>query len=502
VGLEDRPTSTRASGVRIGQRSRAAFVVGLSAMLLAGIIVATATLGLGLRTTYGSSIDATLGAQVQRDFLADQDAEASALSNGDPSLIGGRLTEGALVDVNQQISDQSTTGATPTVSFQPASLDIERAQDPADPSLVIEVREDGTKTVMTSGGPDSSPSERTISFHADFWLRKDASGRYLIADQKIQILPASNLPAIALGVVAMLWFAIAAILVVRRRHPQATSSTAAAGLPTGIAAVVVGPPLFERVEPSTSPPPEVEVRTFGGLHVIQGGKDWAGALSGRTVTAFVWLRLLVATIRDPLARPAREELGRQASPVLDRETQLKRLRNVISQGLPELPPALRDRIVIEPQVMSFNLASCEVDAVNLLVASAEYSGRKLLSDAQAARAQRVLNASVGTFLPEFETVEDLATDHHPTCTALIGEVRDLLGAKRLELTLLLADSHLAKSRPGEAIQLLEPAFRERVGREDVRARLAAAYRSAGREADVSVLEARLPLRSEVVDKTA
>jgi len=77
---------------------------------------------------------------------------------------------------------------------------------------------------------------------------------------------------------------------------------------------------------------------------------------------------------------------------MDRETQLKHLRNVIYQGLRELPPALRDRIVVEPQTMSFKLDGCEVDAIDLLAVSTEYAGRKLLSDPQVARAQRVLDA--------------------------------------------------------------------------------------------------------------
>src|SRR5712691_8206635 len=164
-------------------------VVGLSALFLAAVIVATAVLGLGLRTTYGSGIDSQLGSELQRDFLVDQDAEASALSKGDPSLVSGRLTGNALQDVSQRIS--AASGSQPTRSFQAGSLNILKAQDPIDPTLVIEVQEDGTKTVTSSAGPDSAPTEQSIGFHGDYWMRKDASGRYLIADQKIQNLPTS-----------------------------------------------------------------------------------------------------------------------------------------------------------------------------------------------------------------------------------------------------------------------------------------------------------------------
>jgi len=91
-------------------------------------------------------------------------------------------------------------------------------------------------------------------------------------------------------------------------------------------------------------------------------------------------------------------------------------------------------------------------------------------------------------LPDFESVEDLATDHHPTCTALIRDLRELLTTKRVELAMLVADSFLATHRSDQAIMLLERAFQEQPQRMDVRTRLAAAYRSVGRDADASALE--------------
>jgi len=460
-------------------------VVGLSALFLAGVIVVTAAFGLGVRTTFGAGIGNRFGSQVQRDFLADQDAEGAALSKGDPSLISGRLTGNALQDVSQQMS---LSNAPPTVSFQAGSLTILQAQDPTDPTLVIEVQEDGTKTVTSSAGPNSAPTEQTIGFHGDFWMRKDSSGRYLIADQKVQNLPTSYLPAIGLTAVAVVWVVLAAGLVALRRRARPLPVPAATGLSVAVSTVVGVAPAYEPVEPAEGSPPEVLVRTFGRLQVHFDGKDWAAALSARSVTAFVWLRLLVAVIRDPAARPTREEIGRQASPRMDRETQLKHLRNVIYQGLRELPAALRDRIVVEPQTMSFKLDGCEVDAIDLLAVSAEYAGRRLLADPQVARAQRVLDATKGTFLPDFESVEDLATDHHPTCTALIRDLRELLTTKRVDLAMLVSESLVATHRPDQAVTLLERAFQEQPDRTDVRARLAAAYRSVGREAEASALE--------------
>jgi len=448
-------------------------VYGLSALILAGVVITTAAFGLGVRIAYGSGIDGRLGGQVERDFIGDQNAEAIALSNSDPSAISRRLTGNALEDVSQRISDQTTAGAAPNVNFQAASLTILRAPDPIDPSLLIQVREDGTETVTTSAVPNSAPSQKTISFHGDFWLRQDASGRYLIADQSIQNQPSSNLPALALMVVALVWIGLAALLV-RRRQLRAIPAPAAAGLAAVLAAVAEAPRAYEPIDAVVGPPIGVVIRTFGGLRLEQDGQDWAADLKARPVTAFIWLRLLLAAVRDPNARPSRDELGREAKPGVDRETQLKQMRNIVYK-LRELPPALRDRIRVEPQVMSFRLDGCDIDAINLLRISAESAGRSVLALSQLARVRRAIDATAGVFLPEFESVEDIATDHHPTCSDLIREQRELLAGKRLELIVWLADSYTATNHPAEAIAILEPAFTNQAARDDLRGRLTAAY---------------------------
>src|SRR5438477_6115314 len=135
--------------------------------------MAIGTFGLGVRTTYGSGIDPSLGIKVERDFLADQDAEAQAVTTADVGPLGGRLVGNALEDVAQQITDQAAKGPPPSVSFEPSSLTILRAQDQSDPSLLVKVEEDGSKTITTAGGPNSVPTQQTISFHGDFWLRPD-----------------------------------------------------------------------------------------------------------------------------------------------------------------------------------------------------------------------------------------------------------------------------------------------------------------------------------------
>ena len=464
----------------------------ISVVLLAIGIVAMVALGttlLGVPTTYGNGIDSSLGPQVARDFSADQDAEATALSNGDQSVLGGRLTDSALADVIQQISNQSGSGTPPKVSFQPASLTILRAPDPADPSLTIEVQEDGAKSVVTSNGPDAAPTEQTINFHGDFWLRNPSGSHYTIADQHIQILPSSPLPAIATVLAALLVVGLATVVVRRQRGLRSALALPPADQQAA-APALIETPLDSEGSESPRPAPQMIVATFGGLHIREAGQDWAQALISRPVTGFVWLRLLVAAVRNPASPVGRDEVARQASPGLSRDVQLKRLRNVIAKGLREMPPVLRDRILVMPESMSFRLEGCEVDAIELLTLSAATAGRHELSSIEAARVQRVLATCQGTFLPEFETIEDLATDRHPTCTELIRELRESLTNKRVDLALLLADAHLLASRLAEAITVLEPALNDRRDRKDLADRLAAAYRGAGREAEAKALEAR------------
>jgi hypothetical protein len=208
------------------------------------------------------------------------------------------------------------------------------------------------------------------------------------------------------------------------------------------------------------------------------------------VTGFVWLRLLLAAISAPSPRVGRDEVARQARPGLSRDVQLKRLRNVVGKGLREMPAALGDRILVEPEVLSFRLDGCSIDALDLLGLGAELSQGAQLRGSQVTRVQRVVQACQGTFLPEFEAIEDLATDRHPTCTGLVSELRELLVNKRVDLALLLADAHLQAGRPMQAIAVLEPALNDRSARKDLAARLAAAYRGAGRDAEAKALDAR------------
>jgi len=464
------------------RRSRLQAVVGLtlSALVLAAAMIVTFVFGLEMRTTYGQGVSPALGRQVVRDFLADQDAEAAALSKADESLIANRLTDSALIDVIAQIHNLANAGSPPTVSLQPSSITVLRAQDLNDPSLVIKVQEDGVKVLTTKPGPDSLPTQQAISIHGDFWLR-DVSGHYSIADQNIQAQPASLLSQIALLSTALIWVGLAGLLILRTRsRPRLAPVTKVeepASLPVGPAPLLTAPAEY------FVPAARVLIKTFGGLQVVEGGKDWAPSLNSRPVMGFVWRRVLVAEVLDRKSPLTRDAASREANPGYDRETPLKRLRNLLHQGLPELPDALRGRLVAEPKVLRFEMTDCRVDAIDLLDVVAEATGRSLLPSALAARAQTAVEASTGVFLPEFETVEDVATNNRPTCTNLIRDLRVQLSAKRLALAIVLADTYLDGRRPEQAIAILESVRREHPDRLDLAERLAVAYRLAGRGAE-------------------
>lgn len=415
------------------------------------------------------------------DFVADQDAEAAALSKSDESLLNNRLSDAALSDVAGQIHEAGP-GVAQTISFEASSITVLRAQDPNDPTLLIEVQEDGARSVTTSKEPNSVPTQDQVSFHGDFWLRPNGD-HYTIADQNIQNLPASYLPQVGLAALALLWVGLAWVLMRR------TQNKPVLGLKQVPASRVAPSALLEteQLEPAATaePTPKVVIRTFGGLQVIEEGKDWAPELSTRPVTSFVWRRVLLAAVEGRAL--SREELSRQAYPQFDRETQLGRLRNLIYQWRRELPKPLRGRIVAEPQVLRFNLDDCTVDAIELLKVSAESAGRGSLPLTHLTRVGRVVEASRGTLMPEFEMVEDLATDHHSTCTAMLGDLRQHLSMKRADLIVLLAKSQIASGRADQAVAYLEPARQDYPDRKDIPEYLASAYRAAGRDAEARAL---------------
>lgn len=462
---------------RVSSRTRlqTVAVVVFSAAILVAAIVLTAVFGLGVRTTYGSGIDPTLGAQVTRDFLTDQHAEAEALSRSDQSLLNNRLSDSALADLIQQIQGQASANP-PTVSFEPASITVLRSQDPNDPSLLIEVQEDGTKTVTVSGGANSAPSQRDLSFHGNFWLRRSGD-HYTIADQDIETLPTSYLPQFALVVVALVWVALAYVLY-RRTRPTAVSQ------PGGImvaAPQATAPPVeFEQVK-AAEPDARTVIRTFGGLQVLEEGHDSAPALSGRQVMAFVWRRVLLAAFEDPAASVVRQTVAGQAYPSVEREYQLGRLRTLVDQGLPRLPLPLRSRIIAEPKVLRFNLEGCRVDALDLLKRAEDWGRLEVLSPQQAATARRVIEASRGTFLPEFESVEDLVTSGRPTCTELVKNLREKLDERRALLIAVLGRTYIGGRRPDLALTLLETAIEDHPTDARLRDLLAEARRAIGRE---------------------
>jgi len=348
--------------------------------------------------------------------------------------------------------------------------------------------------VPTSNGPTSAPSQQTIAFHGDFW-RRLANGRYAVADQQFENLPSSPAPAIASVAAALLVVAILAVLVQRGRPRTATIRVAPSTSSPTVVPVTSGP--AELSEVAQSPPASgggtrarTVITTFGGLHVREDGQDYASELLARPVTGLVWLRLLVGAIRDPSDRPSRDEIAKQVYPRGGRESQLKGMRNFVARGLPQMPAPLRERILVEPEVLGFKLDGCEVDAIDLLKTADQYARQPDLGSSDATRISRLLEFSQGVFLPEYERIEEIATGGHPSSSELVRQLRDQIADKRVRLGFALAEHELRSGSAGQAIAVLQRLHAERPDRKDVALRLAAAYRAAGREADASALEAR------------
>jgi DNA-binding SARP family transcriptional activator len=281
----------------------------------------------------------------------------------------------------------------------------------------------------------------------------------------------------------------AAVLLIWRRRNQPAPVVADPGATAAVSAAMSIPVIYQP-DPEAEPPPRPKalIRTFGGLEVHHEGTNWAGGLEAQPAFAFIWARLLVAALADPHGRVTRDELAREVSPRLDPQAQLQRLDGVIDEGLAQLPPPLSACIVVEPDALSFNLIGRQIDAVDLATVAAELHGQKTISGPDVARAQQVVDASVGTFLPDFEIVEDMATSRNATCTELIRQAREWLSRQRMALILLLADSHLAADRAAEAIAVVEPAFHSQPNNTELRARLIDAYARVGRAEDAAGLE--------------
>lgn len=458
-----------------------------SGVLVVGVALAVFLLDAdlsGVRPSFGSGIDSTTGDRVVRDFMADQVAELKGKTSGDRSQLEGYLTGNALQDVTEQIANLPPAAAG-EFSVRVASLSVIQSRDPNDPSVVIEVQEAGQQTT-TAYPQNAAPTQQTVDFSADYWLR-EANGRYEITDQSIDYQPSSAGPTWAIVILALVAVAAAGVLWFRRSRQLARVGSAVqpvvAGIPPALPHTDRG--LAALVAPNSASDTLV-VKTFGGLHVLEGERDWVKDLLQRQVTGFVWVRLLAGAVRDPAVRPLRDQLAREVSPTQDRKTQLKRIRNAATQ-LRDLPGPLNATVQVDEQAFTFRLQSCEVDAVRLQQVSAAVGERESLAPAEVALVQQIFDDSAGTFLPEFEKLEDLATDHHPTSSHLVRELREMLADRRTRIGIVLADTYLATGRSLQAVSVLEPLLRENEQRRDLADRLAKAYQAVGRGAEARAL---------------
>src|SRR5205823_902999 len=152
---------------------------------------------------------------------------------------------------------------------------------------------------------------------------------------------------------------------------------------------------------TNSPGIVLGIRTLGGLQLWVEGQDLAGVVLDSPVSGFVWLRLLIEALRDPAARPVRDDLCDEVFPGLDRPTQLARLRGRM-HDIRQFPAVLAGRVKVEGALLSFDLDGCAIDAVDLIELADSCARVGALSPDLAARAESLLALTDGILLPLWE----------------------------------------------------------------------------------------------------
>ncbi len=130
------------------------------------------------------------------------------------------------------------------------------------------------------------------------------------------------------------------------------------------------------------------------------------ALLDRKVLAFLWLHLLARTLRNQDDSITRSSLADELSPGLDSSAQRSRLRGRLSELRNQLPAALGRRIKVEGERIRLDLADCVIDVRELADAVRTFAGSSgVIAADQLAQLESVIAASRGSFLPEWDGIE-------------------------------------------------------------------------------------------------
>jgi DNA-binding SARP family transcriptional activator len=254
--------------------------------------------------------------------------------------------------------------------------------------------------------------------------------------------------------------ALVALIEGRRLPPQPP-----AGLPPADRIVVAGSEL-ETLEPATTAAapsnghvPDLEIRTMGGLRITAGAEDLTSALLDRKVLAFLWLHLLARTLRKAGDTITRSSLADELSPGLDSSAQRSRLRGRLSELRNQLPASLGQRVKVEGERISLDLADCKIDLRELADAARTHGSSKgVLTPEQLAQVESVVTGAKGSFLPEWDDIELHVNSGRSGAGEVVSELRKRTDDALTALLRTLGAGYLAHGNAEAAIAPLERAL--------------------------------------------
>lgn len=453
------------------------------ALAVVAIIAAVAlwwVLNLGARLVGGVTFD-----PVKRDFLVDQQKFADANAAQDAKIADGYVTGHAHSDLAGSFLGGTLLGAGGHEDIRPTSIDVEHTTDPNDPTLDLDVHEQG---FVTFEGQSLLGGTRTDvrRFDNRYWMSQEG-GRYEIADVA-QNLSATSWSDELLGsggwwrlLLAIVAVGLASVRIVRRLpvpkpKPEPTyAPVAPAGLELRDAAAL-----------GKEPDGRVRIQTFGGLHIWVGEDDLAAELLSRKVSGFMFLYLMARAIVDPLSQLMRAALGEEMFPRIGQKDQRKRVRDHLSDISKELPAPLI-AAVRGGDPVSLDISSLDIDAVSLLQLAKLVEGGEALTGAGLGQAQTLVAASAGQFLPMWDELQDM-TEGRDAIREFIEDLRTRLANARITLMLAIGAARLQVGEAAAAVAPLKEANDLRGDREDIARLLARAYRLSGQDARASELE--------------